>query len=224
MNNRATEKHPFNTFIQPDSQVLIVGSFPPIKFTEKIYENIQTANMSEYYKAYENNRQNLFTNEDISFYYGSRDNLFWKILTKVFNQNLTDKDSIIKFLCAYKFGITDIVEEASRKIRSNKLSSLDADLIIIKPRNIPEIISSTKIKFILTTSEFVTNYLANQFCSIANKPYIQTLLSPSKSASRAIGRLSEYKNLKSSNKIKNTIDYRVMKYNEIFKSLVAKIR
>ena len=51
--NRIAVKHPFGPFVQKDSRILILGSFPSVKSREN------------------------------DFYYGHPQNRFWKVLAKV---------------------------------------------------------------------------------------------------------------------------------------------
>lgn len=214
-----TEKHPFPSYMPDDCKYLIIGSFPPIKLTNKIIENIKIENLSVYYKNYDYNKRNKLGSQDIMFYYGSRDNLLWqKIISPLFEISINKKEDIIQFLKQYKVGITDLIETASRRIVKNKLSSRDSDLIIYKMREINEIIKETKLKTIYTTSEFVTKKLSEL---IEKKIDIITLPSPSKSASRRLGSNNEYKLFIKQKKVTNTIEYRLLKYKELLKNRIG---
>jgi len=70
------ENHPFPEFISTGATALIVGSFPPIKLTVKNPEMISGNNKN----LYEDYFSNAITDKDRAFYYGSRNNLFWKII------------------------------------------------------------------------------------------------------------------------------------------------
>lgn len=214
-----TEKHPFKTYIPQDCSFLLVGSFPPIKLTEKLLDNIRDESMSIYYEKYEENKRNRLTKDDIKFYYGSRDNLFWhKVISELFDITFSSKDDIMNFLNKWNIGITDIVENTSRRVTKDTLSSKDSDLIIQTYRDLDTILKENAIRTIFTTSSFVSNYILNSI-SLNNTELI-TLPSPSKLASRGIGRDEEYKKMKKDKVVSNTIEYRIFKYNLLFKNKI----
>ena len=78
------ESHPFDEFIPKGAKSLIVGSFPPVKLTVKDIDAVSGENRKAYLN-YFSNKRNIKTVNDIDFYYGSRDNLLWEIISKVFN-------------------------------------------------------------------------------------------------------------------------------------------
>lgn len=113
LNGYGIETHPFPTLITQKTRTLIVGTFPPPRFS-----------LGEHEKQLHEN--------DIPWYYGSRSNLFWRLLELVygFDLNLKDKDKnavverLKNLLLVQKLGITDIVETA-RRLRP---SASDGDL------------------------------------------------------------------------------------------------
>ncbi|CAA6815478.1 MAG: G:T/U mismatch-specific uracil/thymine DNA-glycosylase [uncultured Sulfurovum sp.] len=77
-------EHPFKPIIYPDTQVLILGSFPSIK-------------------SFENN-----------FYYAHPSNKFWKILESVTTYPVNNHDQKLWLLKECKFGLWDMVKACSR--------------------------------------------------------------------------------------------------------------
>jgi hypothetical protein len=214
-----TEKHPFLTYIPKKCNYLLIGSFPPIKLTQKLEHNIEKLELKSIYTSYSNNKRNIISDDDFPFYYGSRDNLFWKkIIVPIFEIEIDSVDSMKTFLNKYKIGVTDISEEISRKINSNrKISSSDQDLKIHSNRNLEQIINTNDINLIFCTSKWVLERVKSQQYSWNKKISLVTLPSPSKSANRSIGRMPEYKSMKKNNEIKDTIEYRQKKYIELLK-------
>jgi len=96
MINGPQELHPFETFFPPDTTRLILGSIPPFRFTRGPGEKVKE-------------------DGDFPFYYGSRYNLFWKLLGEVFQEPLTDINAIQALLLKQKIGIADIVKQCTRK-------------------------------------------------------------------------------------------------------------
>ena len=67
------DTHPFEPFIKNDTKYLIVGTIPPHRFCINSLED-----------------------GDVKWFYGSKDNSFWKIISSVFDVELNDLDSIEK--------------------------------------------------------------------------------------------------------------------------------
>ena len=92
------EIHPFEPFIEDDATKLIIGTIPPPRFARAELEN-----------------------DDVNFYYGSRDNQFWDIIGQISNIDFKKENSdneIQKrkqFLREQKIGICDIVSKTRRK-------------------------------------------------------------------------------------------------------------
>ena len=57
--------HPFEPFINSESKTIIMGTLPPPRFCKKEYKD-----------------------EDVLFCYGSKDNLLWRVLDKVYDLDL----------------------------------------------------------------------------------------------------------------------------------------
>ena len=113
--------HPFEPYIPADSEKLIIGTIPPPRFCK------------ESYQLYEN---------DVNFYYGSRDNYFWCILEEVYETKLeySNTERAVQqrkdLLQKLKIGITDIVDSC---IHSGD-SAADSDLKEIKQKDIKSLL------------------------------------------------------------------------------------
>lgn len=137
MNN--TETHPFEPFVPQNATTLILGSFPGRE---------QTQNQPD---------------ED-QWFYGAKRNQFWKIISSVYDVQLSSKDDKQKLFEKHGIGITDIFLEVRRKDNSNS----DSNLEIIKYNNeiIGEIIKNPKIKSIFFTSKFVESNFCKLFPTV----------------------------------------------------------
>ncbi len=82
--NRETLTHPFPPIIFPDSQTLILGSFPSIDSFDK------------------------------AFYYAHPRNQFWKILSALSNYPINNQDQKIWLLKKSKIALWDMVASCSR--------------------------------------------------------------------------------------------------------------
>ena len=83
------EKHPFDSFIPDNATKLIIGSFPGMD---------QVAN-----------RQN-----QEEWYYTTKNNLFWTILSEVFQTEVNTRKQKEKLLSEQKIAITDILTKVRR--------------------------------------------------------------------------------------------------------------
>lgn len=111
--------HPYPPFIPEGTTKLIIGTLPPPRFT--------TGDLKE---------------RDVNFCYGSRDGQLWPILDKMFDLNLTYKntEAAIKqrkqFLITRKIGVCDIVNSAKR----TKIDASDLGMEQVEFRNLIEIL------------------------------------------------------------------------------------
>ena len=142
MNNRLNliEKHPWIRFPKENGNIqnLIVGSFPPNKFTIKKEKRMPG---------------------DIDFFYGSNQNLFWELFCDAVDLKINwrcKKAELKSWLIKNNWGVTDIVASACRP-EKNPDSSADDDLCIISTNNdvIREIIENNPVKKICFTSKWV---------------------------------------------------------------------
>ena len=125
------DTHPFEPFIKNDTKYLIVGTIPPHRFCINSLED-----------------------GDVKWFYGSKDNSFWEIISSVFDVELNDLDSIEKrkeFSTKNYIGFIDLFHQIYRY----KESSSDSDIIPISFKDIFKYIENTEIDTILFTSEYV---------------------------------------------------------------------
>lgn len=189
-------KHPFEPYIPQDATKLIIGTMPPYRFCTE--------------------PQTLF-DDDVNFYYGSRDNYFWDLIAEVTGVQLEHSnseeaiDQRKALLTKLNIGITDVIEQCIHK----KGKSDDASLTEITHKPIKEILLlNPKIDTLIYTSAFVIkqiNQLADKsyhdwktpqkvgVVTMNGKKYnVIVLYSPSPTALRSINaetRLTQYKNV-----------------------------
>lgn len=214
--------HPYEPFIDHNTEKLIVGTLPPPRFT--------TGDLNE---------------GDVNFCYGSRDGQLWPILDRIFNLNLkfeTTQEAIEQrksFLKQNHIGVCDIVASAERE----KIDASDIGMQNIKLRNVlyylemypkvktllftggnstngPEYFFRKHIKEYNVSLQNISNTVPriHQFIHPFTKHEIKTvsLIAPSGAANRAVGSLESYKRMKCENAKFNTIDFRVLQYSEFF--------
>jgi G:T/U-mismatch repair DNA glycosylase len=93
-----THRHPYEIFIPPGTEKLIIGTLPPPRFS--------SGELKE---------------GDVDFCYGSRDGLLWPLLDKIFSLSLRYDKSLEaveqrkEFLCRQRIGICDIVDSCRRR-------------------------------------------------------------------------------------------------------------
>lgn len=156
--------------------------------------------------------------------------MFWDLVGATFGLEIKSKDAMISFLTKNFIGITDLVEKCHRgpqvrttaKMRKNNssLSSLDSDLIIKEYRDVIRSIIDNNIKIVYCTSAFVKKHLSyiDKFNELKCK--IVVLPSPSPSYSRSIGSMEKYKDMVKDGLVKNTKEYRILEYRDIFKDIL----
>jgi hypoxanthine-DNA glycosylase len=214
--------HPYEPFIDDNTEILIVGTLPPPRFS--------TGDLKE---------------GDVNFCYGSRDGQLWPILDRIFNLSLkfeTTQEAIEQrksFLKQRKIGVCDIVASAERE----KIDASDIGMQNIALRNVLDyLVNFPKVKTLLFTGGnskngpeyFFRKHLKEYNVSLVNisntvprihqfmhpitKKKIKTvsLIAPSGAANRAVGSLEDYKRMKRENAAFNTIDFRVLQYREFF--------
>lgn len=215
--------HPYEPFLNEDTKTIIMGTLPPPRFC-----------LNEYKK------------EDVLFCYGSKDNLLWKVIDKIFNLKLkydNSNEAIIQrkeFLMKYNIGICDIVESCNRE----KIDASDIGMLDVNLRDILTYIKEYKnIETIIFTGGYCKNspeYFLKQILKNNRIDYIQTkneipkesvfefqnrkiktisLTSPSNAANRSIGANDKYKENKRANKEYSTFDFRYEQYKKIFQNL-----
>lgn len=171
------ETHPYETIWSEGHEKIILGSIPPFRFTKS-----------------EGNKHKK--DDDLNFYYGSRDNLLWRLLGEIENLNLRDELAVKKWLFEHRIGIADVIQVCKRKLDpEGNLTANDIDIEILEYRNLDEVLKSSSLKRIICTSHFVKNLFINNY-TINDHIEISVIPSPSKAASRAIGKMEEFKKLK----------------------------
>lgn len=138
-------KHPFEPFISARATKLIIGTIPPPRFCKEPFE------------LYE---------DDVNFYYGSRDNSFWYLLEEIFYEKLEYKnisESIEqrkKLLENLEIGITDIIADCNHANDSAKDKHL-TEIIHKDLKNL--LVDNPGIQTLIYTSEFVKKQVNNYF-------------------------------------------------------------
>ena len=106
--------HPFKPVIFKESRVLILGSFPSVKSRE------------------------------VDFYYGNKNNRFFKILEVIFDENIGEsKEEKIDFLRRHKIALFDVVKSCEI------VGSSDSSLSVKEVNDIGKLIENTDIEKIL---------------------------------------------------------------------------
>ncbi|MCI2069595.1 MAG: DNA-deoxyinosine glycosylase [Bacilli bacterium] len=150
--NTSFEKvsHPFPPLIEKDSKVLILGSFPSVISREE------------------------------RFYYGNKQNRFWKVLFRLFNKPYQDEiEAKKKMILTHHLALFDVI--GSCKIKGSDDSSINE----IIPNDIPKLIEGTKISFIVLNGKKALSLYEKYFSKTLSLPY-QGL--PSTSPANAVKR------------------------------------
>ncbi|GAA4111737.1 hypothetical protein GCM10022393_09610 [Aquimarina addita] len=212
--------HPYETFFPKGATKLIVGTLPPPRFTS-----------------------GQLKKGDVNFCYGSISGLLWPVLDRIFNLNLkfeTTQQAVDQrkhFLASRNIGICDIVHSCEReKIDASDLGMQNVQLRDIifyltkypnidtilftggNSKNGPEYFFRKHLKTYGLSLELVSNEIPRIHRFQLGQRSIKTvsLTAPSGAANRAIGSLQKYKDLKNVNPKFNTIDFRVLQYQEFF--------
>ena len=211
-------KHPYEPFIQDNIQKLIVGTWPPPRFT--------TSELLE---------------KDVDFCYGSYYNSLWLFIDKIHNLNLRFDNSQEaveqrkQFLIQQKIGVCDIVASAER----DKIDASDLGMKNIKLRDVigyiktypsietilftggnskngPEYFFRRHIRTYNLKLELVNDEVPRIHKFNLGNRSIKTvsLTSGSGAANISISRLPVYKHMKAKNPEFNTFDFRVMQYSQ----------
>ncbi|MBW6515767.1 MAG: hypothetical protein K0B81_04005 [Candidatus Cloacimonetes bacterium] len=121
------EVHPYPSFIPNNAKRLIIGSFPPIKLTRKIKDD-NSDPINTLYNDYL--IRNPKTARDLYFYYGSDENLFWKIIADIYKIEPLNLNTIQEWLTDTNTAVTDIIDICVRKVydKVNKCYVLPASI------------------------------------------------------------------------------------------------
>lgn len=126
----------FDPVFDKNSKVLILGSFPSVKSRE------------------------------YGFYYGNKQNRFWKMLEYVFNEKIEDDINFKKqFLLTHKIALFDVVEKSDLKgsadVSLEKSNHELADFSFLFPPN-------TKIEKVICNGKTAYNlFIKNYNCPVA---------------------------------------------------------
>ena len=142
--------HPFEPFYQSDSKILILGSFPSIKSRAD------------------------------GFYYGNKQNRFWKMLSKIFAEKNQKKSEISKTSenleplesseSSEKLESIETIEQKKNFLRKNKIAlydtikecsisgSADSSIRDVVPADIKKILKESKIEKILLNGKTAEKY------------------------------------------------------------------
>lgn len=215
--------HPYKPYLNKDTKKIIVGTLPPPRFCKK-----------------------EFKKRDVNFCYGSKDNILWQALDRIYSLNLlfdNSQEAVIQrkeFLDKNQIGICDIVDSCKRqKVDASDLGMSEIvlrdmlnylleyktiDTLIFtggNSKNGPEyflrqILKKQNIKF-----ELVCPDIPKQHKFIFDNREIKTisLTSPSNAANRYIGSNRLYKERKLQNPDYTTFDFRLEQYGKVFKTI-----
>ena len=187
--------HPYDPYVPENANKLIIGTIPPYRFCVKKFEA-----------------------GDVNFYYGSKDNYFWDLISEITGIKIDSENSENaiaqrkNLLCKLNIGITDIIESC---IHINQKSD-DNSLRDIKLKPIKKLLSQyPQIDTLIYTSNYVKKLMNeivdkhyHQWSDKAQRKYttiiddkkdnVIILYSPSPNALRHVDsstRLSQYKNI-----------------------------
>jgi hypoxanthine-DNA glycosylase len=133
------ETHPFTAFIPENVTVIIVGSFPGREITHKILDE----------------------NE---WFYGAKRNQFWKIISGVYQQDLTTKTEKQSLFKKHGIGIVDLFLKVKRKAGNNMDQNLE--VVEYNDKAIKKILADHPVQKIFFTSRFVEKAFHNLFPGI----------------------------------------------------------
>lgn len=187
------EYHPYKPFIPKNTKKLIVGNFPIGKFSnpERFHEQ----------KSHE-----------MDFYYGGATNKLWRLMSSVFNEDLTSIAKIKKFLTKEHLGLADILLSC-RRVGGSALDTALYD----KTYNteLAELIKKHQFDELYFTSKHVYSEFRKH---IGKFPEIKhtILISPSPTAVRGLVKNREYLELLKKNPGMLVEEFRLLKYKQVF--------
>lgn len=190
--------HPYEPYIPENATKLIIGTMPPFRFCVS-------------------GKRSLFAN-DVDFYYGSKDNAFWKLLSEVTGVTLdfvNSPDAVNQrkqLLMNLHMGITDIVGSCihhNGKADDTSLLTIEVkplDKLLLDHPNIQELVYTNRGE----VKKYINHFFADkgyhnrarenetkESVFINGKKYAVTqLYSPSPNALRSVStekRLQQYK-------------------------------
>jgi hypoxanthine-DNA glycosylase len=161
------ETHPFQAFVPKGAVVLIVGSFPG-----KGQTNLESINDS--------------------WFYGSKRNQFWSILSAVYAVELNAIEIKKQLFTEKKIAIVDIFLKVKRRENNN----LDTNLEVIEynDKAIQKILQENNFRSILFTSKFVEKEFRKLFPQISNGRCLPSP-SPRYARMKKMGKVDVYKSI-----------------------------
>jgi len=130
------ETHPFKAFIPENVTTIIVGSFPGREVTHKILS-------------------------DDEWFYGSKRNQFWKIISGAYETDLSTKAQKQNLFKKHGIGIVDIFLKIKRKEDNNMDSNLE--IVELNDKAIKIVLQNQNITSIFFTSKFVEKAFMKMF-------------------------------------------------------------
>ena len=144
-----TVKHGFGPIFDNNSKLLILGSFPSVK------------------------------SRQIDFYYGNKQNRFWRTLCSFFLENVPETtDGKKQFLLKYGIALWDVVEECEI------VGSKDSTIKNYKIADIEKLLQNSKICFIILNGGTAYNIFIKHFPQISERIKIIKLTSTSPANTR----------------------------------------
>jgi len=122
------ETHPFNAFIPENAKIIILGTFPGKDITHK-----------------------LLSEDD--WFYGTKRNQFWKIISGVYEMELINKTDKQKLLGTHGIAIADVFLKIKRKGNNNTDTNLE--VIEYNDKELKLVLQNQNIEKIYFTSKFV---------------------------------------------------------------------
>ncbi len=137
--------HNINPVFDKNSKILILGSFPSLKSREA------------------------------GFYYSHKQNRFWKVMEKIFNENIENNIDCKKiFLLKHNIALWDVIKSCDIE------GSSDSSIKNICVNDINSILKSSSIKYVFTTGKKAYD-LYKKYCF--NNTKIDAIYLPSTSSS-----------------------------------------
>lgn len=141
--------HEFGPVYDSKSKILLLGSFPSVKSRKE------------------------------QFYYAHPQNRFWKVMSIIFNEEITDKK---QFLLNKNIALWDVIESCEIN------GSSDASIKNVIPNDISLIINNSEVKYIFVLGKKAYDMY---YKYIFNKVKKDAILLPSTSPANAIKNLDE---------------------------------
>ncbi len=134
--NMEIETHPFKAFIPENARIIILGTFPGRDVTHK-----------------------QLTEDD--WFYGTKRNQFWKIISGVYEIELSSKKDKQDLLNKHGIGIADLFLKVKRTGNNNTDSNLE--VIEFNDKELKSVLENSNIKKLFFTSKFVEKIFSKLF-------------------------------------------------------------